>query len=151
MISKINILLFARKITNFKRSKNIPLKPSLTSYNFEVNVTSGALVGKLYQGSFSFDNFCLTRQGLEWLTVDNSLFVEFTFEDEVYTERFWQMPWNYPYVIFQNGVLIGLQWFNPLFVIDSNEFKNWEAKGLSKLDHFPENQGIISYSKLKTV
>jgi hypothetical protein len=81
------------------------------AYNFSVDVTSGTLAGQTFSGSFFVDNSKLTGIGTERLNPSNNgLSISFNFNGTSLTAADDGNYPNLPFVEFDNGSLIGLNW-----------------------------------------
>ncbi|MGQ4647641.1 hypothetical protein [Lyngbya aestuarii] len=144
--------MFIRETYNYKENScSLPVKSVMMSCDFEVGITKKNSIVEIYRGSFSFDPSYLKGVGLEAITVEKKLFVIFTFKDGKYNEFFWDLPWNNPFVTFREGKLIGLQWWNPLFILETNKFKLWRKKESLQIKAGPEFEGVVTYSELRQV
>jgi len=81
------------------------------NYNFSVNINSGSLTGQTFSGSFTADNSALTGVGIERLNPSNNgLAVSFNFNGTPLSEASDSGYPNFPFVEFNNGSLVGLNW-----------------------------------------
>lgn len=83
-------------------------QPATATYDFIVNVTSGALSGQQFAGYFSYNHSTLTGIGSEEIGVEEGLSVSFEFLGVSYTEASDFDSPLYPRVLFENGKLAGL-------------------------------------------
>lgn len=81
------------------------------TYDFTVEVTSGLLAGEIYKGFFSYDDSTLAGNGVESVAVGEGLSISFNFLDVSYAETDDNtFEFGFPFVEFNNGTLVGLQY-----------------------------------------
>ncbi len=91
------------------QSKSI--EAATITYDFSVGVTTGALAGNSYDGSFSYDDSTLIGIGGETVGVEEKLSINFEFLGKTYTETDDNnFAFNFPQVEFKDGSLVGLQY-----------------------------------------
>ena len=95
-----------------------PINAASMTYDFEVNMSAGSLLGETYSGSFEFDDSTLTEIGEESLSVSE---LSFNFLGVNYTED----SLSGTQVIFDNGDFSGLRFFG---MLDSNMWQLEEDK-----------------------
>ncbi|HEY9633864.1 MAG TPA: hypothetical protein V6D14_10685 [Coleofasciculaceae cyanobacterium] len=78
------------------------------TYDFIVNVTSGCLSGKQFEGYFSYDSSTLRGIGSEEVGAQEGLSINFEFLDVLYTEANDLDFSLYPRLLFEDGNLAGL-------------------------------------------
>jgi hypothetical protein len=93
---------------SFTTIEAYPRQAATLTYDFIVNIASGFLSGKQFEGFFSYDNSTLTGIGSEEVGVNEGLSINFEFLDVIYTEaNDFNFP-LYPRVLFEDGRLAGL-------------------------------------------
>lgn len=100
MTADANLSLFAPEI---KQTFTTTL-----AYNFTVRVISGSLSGQKFKGFFSYNDSLVTGKGSEEIGVKEGLSVNFNFLGRTYTEADDFNSSLYPRVLFENGMLVGL-------------------------------------------
>jgi len=84
---------------------------AVLNYDFSVNVNSGSLSGQTFLGSFTVDDSKLTGVGTERLNPSNNgLSVSLNFNGTSLTSASDTGYPNFPFVEFDNGSLVGLNW-----------------------------------------
>ncbi len=76
---------------------------STTTYDFTVNVNTGSLAGKSFNGSFSYDASTLKKVGKEELTVADGLTVCMNFLGRTYNATDDNNYPNFPKLLFEDG------------------------------------------------
>lgn len=116
-----------------------PAQAALLKYDFSAIATSGANPGE-YFGSFSFDDSALTNLGLEDIGVEDGLKVAFNYLGTAYDETDDEGYDSFPVVSFQDGKLVGLNYFvaDQFYIgnidfddasVGGNKFYNFEQLG----------------------
>ncbi|VXD24196.1 hypothetical protein [Planktothrix paucivesiculata] len=93
---------------------------SIITYDFTVNVRAGALTGKSFNGTFSYDDSSLTGSGVEELGVNQGLTVCMNFFGRNYNETEDSSYPMLPKLVFENGLIKQLD-----FWIEPNKRLNW--------------------------
>ncbi|NEP52377.1 MAG: PEP-CTERM sorting domain-containing protein [Moorea sp. SIO3C2] len=96
-----------------------PVNAASMTYDFEVPIDSGFLVGETYSGFFEFDDSALTGLGEEFLSVSN---ISFDFDGVKYTETD-----GFPEAVFFNGDFLGLSFSTDEFFFIPGFFDLSEA------------------------
>lgn len=95
---------------SFAAVEAIPTQAATIKYKFTANVTSGSNPGE-YLGSFQYDDSFLTGLGLETLGIEDGLKVTFNYLGETFTEEDDADFDAYPIVSFDDGKILGLNYF----------------------------------------
>jgi hypothetical protein len=90
------------------------------NHDFTVNVTSGSLAGKSFNGTFSYDNSTLKNTGIEELGIAQGLKVCMNYFGRNYSETDDTSYPTFPKLIFDNGKLKQLD-----FWVQPNKRANW--------------------------
>lgn len=93
---------------------------STITYDFTVNVTAGALTGRSFHGTFSYDDSRLTGRGVEELGVNQGLTICMNFFGQNYRETEDSNYPTFPKLVFENGSIKKLD-----FWIEPNKRVNW--------------------------
>jgi hypothetical protein len=97
-----------------------PTQAAVINYKFTVDATSGDNPGQ-YFGSFRYDDSTLTNTGIETIGTENGLALAFNYLGTTYTEKDDIDYANFPIVSFNNGSLLGLNyWVADKFMIVSD-------------------------------
>lgn len=109
-----------------------PVHAAPVTYDFTVNVTKGALAGKSFNGTFSYDDATLKKIGIEELGVAQGLTACMNFFGRNYRETDDSNYPTLPKLIFENGKIKQLDfWIEPNKRINWWKLPGWEVK-LSK-------------------
>ncbi|NEO11611.1 MULTISPECIES: PEP-CTERM sorting domain-containing protein [unclassified Moorena] len=96
-----------------------PVSAATIKYDFTVDVETGNLAGNSYQGYFTYDDTFQFDSGFERFNSRNDdLSVVFDFNGVTYTEEDDFLFPEGPYVDFQDGELLGLNFVPSLFTFD---------------------------------
>ncbi len=87
-----------------------PTQAAIINYEFTVDVISGDNPGQ-YFGSFRYDDSTLTNTGIEAIGTENRLALAFNYLGNTYTEKDDTDYANFPIVSFNNGSLLGLNYW----------------------------------------
>ncbi|MBD2040921.1 hypothetical protein [Microcoleus sp. FACHB-672] len=93
---------------------------STITYDFTVNVTKGALAGKTFNGTFSYDDATLKGNGIEELGVAEGLTACMNYFGRNYSETDDTSYPEFPKLVFENGKIKQLD-----FWIQPNKRVNW--------------------------
>lgn len=102
---------------------------STITYNFTVNVTKGALAGKSFNGTFSYDDAILKGTGVEQLGVAQGLTVCMNSFGRNYSETDDSSYPTLPLLVFENGNIKQLDfWIQPQKRVVWWNLPGWEVK-----------------------
>jgi hypothetical protein len=128
-----------------------PTQAAIVRYNFTVNATSGNNPGQ-YFGTLQYDDITLTGSGKETLGVENGLRVTFNYLDNIYTELDDEFYDFYPIVSFNNGGLLGLNYFvaDQFFIGDDVNNSDVGGNRFYEISDsvFTTEVGTVTYSKV---
>jgi PEP-CTERM motif len=108
---KLAIATTCTVLSSVAMGVNSAADAALTTNNFNVTITQGNLTGNQFSGLFTYESTLLTNRGLESISADQGLKVSFNFLDQAFTEAddFFASP--FPVAQFNDGDVIGLNYF----------------------------------------
>jgi hypothetical protein len=126
-------------------SININGEWGATTYDFKVQLSSGLLAGKTFEGSFSYNACVLSGQGFETIRPVQGLKIFFNFLNNKYSESDDVRFPDSPALQFKDGELLGLKYtpFDFIFHLN-NQFNKGQSAFTYDVDA-GEGEGCVSY------
>ncbi len=118
VVTAYAVLWFATVETN-------PTQAASVTNQFSVDINQGSLSGQNFSGSFNYDDMLLTGNGLEVISPIQGLTVNFRFLEQTFTESDDFFFNGFPVAQFNNGRVVGLNYFVANDALDfrfSNQF-----------------------------
>lgn len=89
---------------------NVKRGQGATTYDFKVQISSGSLTGKTFEGFFSYNASTLSGEGFETVGLAQGLKISFNFLNQKYSESDDVGFPNSPILQFKDGKLFGLKY-----------------------------------------
>lgn len=89
---------------------NVKRGQGATTYDFKVQISSGSLTGKTFEGFFSYNASTLSGEGFETVGLAQELKISFNFLNQKYSESDDVGFPNSPILQFKDGKLFGLKY-----------------------------------------
>jgi hypothetical protein len=121
-----------------------------TTYDFKVQISSGSLIGKTFEGFFSYNDSTLSGEGFETVGSAQGLKISFNFLNQKYSEADDVRFPNSPILQFKDGKLSGLRYAPFDFIFHLNSQSGESQSAFTYDVAAGEGEGQVSYVQRET-